>query len=167
LCIIVAGITYAYLASITETSISTGSGKLDVDYNIVKNIETGSLAPSNSRTDGLNGVVTAKLGSNSVPGAFNLYITITKIDTELRIPGLKWEVDINYNGSTVDTITGNFNNANVGDKITIVDAYELTTTDTTFDVYIWLDGNLITGSVVGKEFGATISADSVSITGQF
>lgn len=165
--ILVAGITYAYITSKTEKNITTGTGKLDIDYSIVQNITSGSISPSNTKEDGLHGIVQAKLKTNSVASTFNLYITPSKLANELKISALKWEVYGTNNSQTVYTNIGDFSTASINTAIKIVDSYELLSTDTTFDIYIWLDGNLVTGSVVGKEFTATISADSTPITGSF
>ena len=44
----------------------------------------------------------------------------------------------------------------------LVENYELSTTNTKFDLYIWLDGNESSNDVINKSFGAYISASAVN-----
>ena len=111
-------------------------------------------------------MATAKINSGSVPSAFNIYITPTSI-TGLNIAALKWEVVGTYNGTTVYNNNGNFSTAVKDTPITIVDKYGLKSTNTTFDIYIWLDANLINTALNDNRFTAKISADTVQITGSY
>ena len=165
--ILIAGFTYAYLIARTEKDFITGSGKFSIDYSIVQDIDATSLSPSQDKNDGLHGIVKAKLSENSVAGKFNIYITPSIIEGLNTNDALKYEVYID--GSTTPYSTGTFNGVNVGNNVKVVDSYSLssTSTYTTFDIYIWLDNNLIVSSMFGKKFKATISADSTSITGDF
>ena len=168
LIIIVSASTYAYFAGTTdEHNVGTDSGELDVVYNISENITGVSLSPVNGREDGIESVAVAKLNTGSVPGLFNLYITPTTIDG-LAISALIWEVDIvDKDGNIIDTFSGNFEDATVNTAIKVVDGYELTYDDTTFNIYIWLNGNLLDESISNKKFTAKITADTVDITGGF
>ena len=165
--ILIAGFTYAYLIARTEKDFITGSGKFSIDYSIVQDIDATSLSPSQDKNDGLHGIVKAKLSENSVAGKFNIYITPSIIEGLNTNNSLKYEVYIN--GGTTPYSTGTFNGVDVGTNVKVVDSYSLssTSTYTTFDIYIWLDNNLIVSSMFGKKFKATISADSTSITGEF
>ena len=166
-CILIAGFTYAYLISRTERELTTGSGKFSIDYSIVKDITSTGISPSNSKEGGLLGTVKAKLSENSVAGKFNIYITPKTIEGLNTSDVLKYEVYIN--NSTTAYKTGTFNGATADNAIKIVDSYNLTSTSTytNFDIYIWLDNNLVTNAMFGKTFNATISADSTAITGEF
>lgn len=164
--ILISGFTYAYFTASTNKEKVTGNtGKLDISYNISENI-TGTFIPSTSREDGLKSMATAKINSGSIPAAFNIYITPTVIDG-LTIEALKWEVEGISNNSVVYTNSGNFSKATVGTPIKIVNNYALKSVDTVFNIYIWIDGNLLTSSIGDKRFSAKITADSVPITGQF
>ena len=164
--LIVAGSTYAYIESMTnEQSVTTGSGELEVVYDISDSI-TGTLRPTSSNGERLNSVAVARVTTDSVPAAFNLYITPTVIDG-LNISALRWEVIGTNGGSTVITKSGNFNGVTANTRITLVDNYNLLTSDTTFNIYIWLDGSMLTSAINNKRFAATITADSVPITGAF
>lgn len=163
---VVFGATYAYIVARTnEVTANTGTGKLDVVYNVDSGT-TGELIPSTSREDGLKSVATAKINTGSVPAAFNIYITPTVIEG-LAVAGLKWEVEgyVSGNSAPVYSNNGNFDGATANKAIKIVDGYNLTTSETTFNIYIWVDNSLMNSSMAGKKFTAKISADSVPVTG--
>lgn len=166
---LVSAFTYAFFVGRTdEKDFGADSGELSVSYDISENITGETLSPSSSRDDGLRSVAVAKLNVDSVNALFNLYITPTTIDNELAISALKWEVDIvDKDGNVVKNISDDFDDANVNEPIKIIDGYALTTDNTTFNIYIWLDSSLIVEPIVDKRFVAKISADSVDITGTF
>lgn len=164
---IVGGATYAYILGRTnEENVSNNSGMVGVDYTINENITGVQLIPSDSKSSGLHSVATAKLETNSVSAGFNIYITPNVIEG-LNISALKWEVTGTNGGSTVYSNSGNFSGASVGTPIKIVNGYELKSTVTTFDIYIWLDASLISTSIDNKQFKAKISSDTVQITGNY
>lgn len=166
LILLVVGVTYAFFAIMTnEEKVDTGSGKLDISYSSPDDI-TGVLNASPTRDGGLKSVATVSLNTGSEIALFNMYITPTAL-TNLNISAFKWEVDGIKDGATVYTNSGNFSEATVGTKILVVDSYELSTTSTTFNVYIWLDGSLVASAISGASFGAKITAASVPITGGF
>ena len=109
------------------------------------------MIPSSTATEGLTSVAVARLDTGSVPAAFNIYITPTSIDG-LNISALKWEVTGTNNGEIVYTNNGDFSTAVKDTAITIVDKYELKSTDTTFNIYIWLDASLINTSINNVNF---------------
>lgn len=165
--LLVAGFTYAYLLSRVDKTLTTGSGKFSIDYQIVQNITSNSLTPSTDKGEGLHGIVKAKLSEGSTHGKFNIYITPSVIDG-LNSEALKYEVYIN-DGGTITGTNGDFSSSTANESLTIVQSYDLvSTTDyVTFDIYIWLDNSLITNDMIGKSFKATINADSTAITGEF
>ena len=124
------------------------------------------MIPTSTATEGLTSVAVARLDTDSVPAAFNIYITPTSIDG-LNISALKWEVTGTNSGEVVYTNNGDFSTAVKDTAITIVDKYELKNTDTTFNIYIWLDANLINTALNDNRFTAKISADTVQITGSY
>lgn len=164
--LLVSGVSYAYIAAATnEVNVDTGSGKLDINYVKPSDI-TGKLSASSTRNNGLKSSASASLKTGSVDALFNMYITPTSL-TNLNIPALKWEVEGVRDGSVVCSGSGDFSSATVGTTIKVIDSCTLSTTVTTFDVYIWLDASLITTSISDASFGAKISVDSVPITGNF
>ncbi len=165
-CCLIAGFTYAYFIARVEKTVTTGSGKFSIDYQIVQNITNTELAPSSNKSEGLHGIVKAKLSENSVAGKFNIYVTPSVI-TGLASNALKYEVYAN--GGSTSISSGNFSSATANSPLTVLSSYSLTSTSsyTTFDIYIWLDSSLVTNEMFGKTFTATISADSTAITGEF
>ena len=160
--VLVAGATYAYLLLKSETDLTTGTGKISIDYKIVQNITATNLSPSTNKSGGLIGKVQAKLSDNSLAGNFNIYITPKTIDGLNTNEALKYEVYVD--NSTTAYKTGSFKNITANTKVKVVDAYSLSSTSsyTTFTIYIWLDNNLVTNEMFGKTFNATISADSTA-----
>ena len=80
-----------------------------------------------------------------------------RIGGRFRLSG-KVDMELNYHY---------FSTAVKDTPITIVDKYELKSTNTTFDIYIWLDANLINTALNDNRFTAKISADTVQITGSY
>ena len=166
LIITVATATYAYLATVTnEEGVGAGSGILDINYTKPANL-TGNFIPSTSRVGGLTTSAKASLKTDSESALFNMYLTPTSL-TNLNITALKWEVEGIRDGSIVCSGSGDFSQAIVNTPITIINKCALSKTETTFNIYVWLDSNLIQGAVGGVNFGAKIGADSIPITGEF
>lgn len=164
---VVSGFTYAYILSRTnEEEVSNNSGIVDVDYTISENITGTDLVPSIDKSSGLHSIATAKLKAGSVNASFNIYITPSVIDG-LNIGALKWEVKGTNGGEEVYSNNGDFSAATADTPITIVDGYALLSTDTTFDIYIWLDASLINSAIENKNLKVTISADTVNVTGNY
>lgn len=165
--LLVSSTTYAYMSARTnESSVDTGSGMLDINYTITPENITGKLISSLNRDEGLKAVSTVSLKTGSEAALFNMYIKPTAL-TNLNIPAFKWEVEGIVGEEIVYTNMGDFSTAEEGTSITIVDGYALTTTTTTFNIYIWLDTGLLNSVIEGANFGAKITADSVPITGDF
>lgn len=172
--LVVGAMTYAYIISITNSEdVGNSSGMLDINYTEPSNI-TGTLAPSVDRSGGLFTSSKASLKDASVEAILNMYITPTAL-TNLNISALKWEAEGVRNGEIICSGSGDFSTAVVGQTIKLfendvtddIDDCILSTNETEFNIYIWLDTNLINSSLAGISFGATIGADSVEITGRF
>ena len=164
------GGTYAYFMFVTNSGTTlSASSKLDIDYHISNASVSGTLIPSATRSGGVMETVTAKLNSGSVPAAINLYITPTEIEG-FPASALNWEVDVVDTSSNIlNHYSGNFSTATINTPYKIVDAYPLTSNLLTFNIYIWLNGQTLTNQNFDSdnEFTATITADSVHITGEF
>lgn len=174
LIVVVGAVTYAYIVSITnEGNTTTESGMLGINYGEPDDI-SGNFVPSTDRSGGLSTSATASLKDGSVGAILNMYITPTAL-TNLNIPALKWEAEGIRNGEVICSGSGDFSNAVVGEPISLfvndvtdnIDDCILSTDETTFNIYIWLDVSLLNTSLGGVSFGATIGADSVNITGNF
>ena len=174
LIVVVSAATYAYITAVTnEGNTSTKTGMLDINYTPPGDI-TGSFTPSEDREGGLYTSAKASLVDGSVSAILNMYITPTALDN-MNIPALKWEAEGVRNGETICYSSGDFSEAVVGEPIKLFpnelsddkNDCVLSTTETTFNIYIWLDVNMIGGTLGGTSFGAKISADSVDVTGTF
>lgn len=167
-------LTSAYLAIVTnEEDVSTGSGMLDIDYTKPGNL-TGQLRASIDRSTGLMTFAKASLKVGSEKSIFNMYIIPTAL-TNLNIPALKWEAEGIRDGQIICSNSGDFSSAVVGEPMKLfvndindnIDDCVLSMEETTFNIYVWLDINLVDTAINGTNFGAKISADSVPITGGF
>ena len=165
-----AGSVYAYFSFVTNSGVvQTTDGKLDIDYNISEPNLTGVLIPSATRSGGVLEVATAKLNTGSVPAAINFYITPTSI-TGFPLSALSYDVDVlNTSNEVINTYTGTFSSASLNTPLKIIDGYNLSTNLLTFNIYIWLDGSKINNENFSSNnsFSATITADTVQITGEF
>lgn len=168
--IITAGISYAAFVFITNSGIvEANSGKLDIAYNIEDSSVSGILIPSATKSGGISTSVTAKINSGSVDAGINLYLTPTAI-TGLPITAIKWEVDVvNTSGVVVNTYSGDLSTSIMNTPYRILEAYPLSSNLLTFNIYIWLNGSLVTNENFDSDnsFSAVISADSIAITGEF
>ena len=147
--VLMAGISYAYLAfskSTTSDNMSK-SGKIDVVFTSGADL-TGALRPSSDKEGGISSTSSIRITTGSLPAKGILKLNITSISTEIATSALKWEV---YKDSeTTPYNSGDFNGVSSGDIIEIVKDYQLTTTDTNFTIYIWLDGSLSGDEVLGS-----------------
>lgn len=164
--------TYAYFLAVTdEGEASTGSGMVGINYTPPADIG-GILTVSTDRNGGLFTTTTASLEAGSQNALFNMYITPTSLNN-MNIEALKWEAeglrDTNDDGEDeiVCSLNGNFKNAEVNKSFKIINGCELDYEATTFNIYIWLDANLLSSSISNATFGAKIGADSVDITGTY
>lgn len=171
---ITVGGTYAYLVSRVNSgnNIITNSSRLSVIYTGGTEIN-GNLELVNSKEEGYNTTIDIKLSEDSVDAKADIFIYINKITSSIANSALNWEVHKIYegvetfvnSGTFLDCINGNTTKtcAN-GDKIYIVRDYQLTTTDTYYKVYIWLDGNKVGNEVLGATLSAYIGAETEHIT---
>ena len=166
--------TYAYLvASINTTSnaTTTEGAVLEVEYTKGENIE-GILNLSEDKTGGLNTTVNIKLNQDSVQVLSNLYIDISEITSTIANNALNWEVYKTINGTETFVSKGTFGDCGsgiacvTGNRLYIVNGYELTSTNTSFTVYIWLDGHMVGNEVVGAKFKGKIGAESEDFSGE-
>ena len=149
--VIISLIVLAWLASVTfalyvwtntnNTNVSFDINGMSVTYDGGANITGVKLLPVTNRADGvvagtaIEKTITAQ--SNKPNVYMNLYLDIESIDTGVKHNTFKWEL---VEGNT-SLGSGNFANANAGDTINLVTEEELTTTTSTYKLYIWIDGN--------------------------
>lgn len=173
--IITAGATYAYFASATNSAknaLTGDSAFLLVNYTGGTNIE-GSISLSRDKSGGRNTTVNISLDPDSVIAKADLFLNINSISSPLAVEGFIWEVYKTINGvesfvgsGTFETCQPSGLKCSSGDKIIIVNDYILSTTNTAFTVYVWLNGDKVGNEVIGSSFSGTIHAETEEFTGE-
>ena len=170
--------TYAFFSATTNTGnvLTADASKLDVIYTGGTEIN-GNLKlvnpDENAKNKGFNTTVRIKLAEDSVDAKANLYIQINEITAAIATEGLVWEVYKEYEGVESFVDSGTFieceNGATTkkcanGDRLYIVRDYQLTTTDTFYTVYIWLNGDKVGNEVLNAKLNGYIGAQTEEIT---
>lgn len=176
LTITVVGVTYAYFGVAIipkEDSLTTNAHKFEVIYTGGTEIG-GELELVNTKEEGKNTTVNIKIAEGSIEAISNIYIYIDQMTSNLASNALRWEVYKTYKGKEEFVKTGNFmycksgniqKQCETGDKLYIVNDYKLSTDNTAFTVYIWLDGNLATNEILNGFFQGHIGAETESFSG--
>ena len=161
ICLITFSITYAWFVTSQSTNNinSATSGKLEIIYDKGQDVN-GTLRPSSSKENGLSASVKIRKSDSSVDGLATIKLHVTTIDQALAVSGLKWELFKNTDSTSV--ASGTFYGINSNSDINLIENYLLTTTDTTFTLYIWLNGDEVDNSVMNKSFSAYITATARS-----
>lgn len=174
LTIIIVGTTYAYLVTTTNSStgaVSGTSSELNVVYSPGKPFD-GMISLSEDKSGGLSTTVNISITEDSVQANANLFIKLEKFSSSLASSGFIWEVY--KNDDTKPFSTGTFEYCQTGetqkkcaekDKLYIVSDYPLSTTNTEFTVYVWLNGDIVGNEVINAEFQGSISAETSKFTG--
>lgn len=176
--LVTAGSTFAYLISQTNSASNflLGEGaELNVVFTKGAALE-GGISPGVDKTFGLNTTVNIGITEDSVVAKANLYINVNTINSQLATEGFIWEVYKTVNGETTFVDSGSFVECRAttgedtkicatGDKLYIVNDYILSTTMTSFTVYVWVDGNKTGSEIVGASFKGTIGAETEKFTG--
>lgn len=165
--------TYAFFSSTANSEVANfDAAKFEVIYTGGTAI-TGNLELVKNKEEGFKTEVNIKVSEGSVEGKANLYINIEDITDNIAIEAFNWEVYKTVNGNSSFVNSGTFidcekdgvkKQCKSGDKMYIVRDYPLTTTNTTFTVYLWLDGNKVGNEVIGSSFNGYIGAESENIT---
>ena len=162
--VVVGGATYAWYTWRSSTiTISGTSGCFTIDYTKGTDI-SGGIKFSEGYTGGrTTGVVMGIHTGCTVTGTGTLYLnTDTENTTELLLTGgaLKYQVKVGNNlvaagviNNTSGTVSGNYR------TIPIYSGFALSQgSTTTYDVYVWLDGELTNNDYAGAVYSGYISA---------
>ena len=155
-------ITYSWFLASRDTSVindSAKAGKLEIVYQNGQDI-TGVLNASRDSSSGLSTTATIRRTSASVDALASITLHVTAISSELATTAFKWEVY--ENSGTTPIASNNFYQKSAGDDIDLISDYLLTTTDTTFTIKLWIDGNLNSNSLMNKSFSGYIDASAVN-----
>lgn len=138
---LIAGLTYAWYTwqNTNNTNISFTVGGVDITFDAGQDITSSKLRPVSTKEYGVENEYAIEktiTASSPVTAYLNLYLTLETLPTGLKDESFKWE--LYKNTSLVNS--GNFKNNNQGDKITIAANQEITSTTSTYKLYIWIDG---------------------------
>ena len=160
--------TYAYYVWSTSdnevTKIVAGVGSATVTFDGGSDVNA-SLRPVSDKSKGI--VKEIKVKADTTGLTFNMYLDITSIATELKDISFRYEF---YKGST-KLKEGNFSDTylnsnttncstNSTKHITLLTNESISTSNTTYTLYIWIDGaNYVNPStMMGKEFNFKLHA---------
>ena len=134
------GVSFAWWgwSSTNNTNVTFTINGLDI---IATNTDIeGNVDPVSSKENGIVEEFTVKQKGNNgdVPICADFTLTLTTLPTELQEPSFKYSI---YNGTT-QVGAGSFENSKQGDVITIATSQPVTTTESTYKVYVWIDGNM-------------------------
>ena len=134
------GVSFAWWGwtSTNNTNVTFTINGLDI---IATNTDIeGNVDPVSSKENGIVEEFTVKQKGNNgdVPICADFTLTLTTLPTELQEESFKYSI---YNGTT-QVGAGSFENSKQGDVITIATSQPVTTTESTYKVYVWIDGNM-------------------------
>ena len=145
--VIVSG-TYAYYVWTTSdsdtTKIVAGVGAATVTFDGGSDVEA-NLRPVSDKSKGIS--KTIKVKADTIGLVFNLYLDMTTLDTNLKHESFKYEF---YKGTT-KVKEGNFSTTYLNSNtttctknntthITLLTNESISTTNTDYTLYIWIDG---------------------------
>lgn len=145
LALVVVSGTFAWYSwtSTTNTNVTvTIEGNMEVTYNGGPDIIDKELIPVASKTNSEKAIqkeITAK--TNSGTAGLELFLDLKVLPNGLKHNSFKYEL---YNSTTSTLISkGTFASYSQGDTISLTPtAQSITTTQTTYILYIWLDGTM-------------------------
>ena len=166
--VIVSG-TYAYYVWTTSdsdtTKIVAGIGAATVTFDGGSDI-SANLRPVSDKSKGIVKNISVKADTTGL--VFNMYLDITSIDTGLKDESFRYELykgttkvkEGNFSDSylTSNTVTCSKNNTN---HIVLLTNESISTSKTTYTLYIWIDGANYTNpnTMMNKTFSFKLHAD--------
>lgn len=174
LCIMVVTIsgTYAFfmLNIAGNTPTNTASSNFEISYVGGGSTFDGPLDLVTNRNDGYKKTLKIKVVNGSVNAKLNLYLQIEELTSNLAISAFKWEIyGFNSSNQQVYSNNGTFSgySASAGSNVVNLVNYDytLTSDETTFDIYLWLDINGNVNDVFGGSFKGHIAATTEQFTG--
>ena len=118
-----------------QTNVVVTVGGITINYEDGEDITNNNLIPTSTKEKGISKNITV---SSTGQVYLDLNMAVVTLDDGLKDASFKYEI---YNGS--DLVTGgNFVNSNAGDNIVLLSGVEVTSSPTTYTLYIWIDGNM-------------------------
>ena len=160
---LVAGISFAWFSwqSSNNTLVSFTVGGVDITFDAGADITSSKLRPVSTKEYGVANDYAIKktiTASSPLTAYLNLYLTLETLPDGLKHESFIWEL---YKGSDL-VGKGNFKNNNQGDKVRIASNQKITSTTSTYDLYIWIDGNNYANpeTMQNQSFKFVLSADA-------
>ena len=166
---IIVSTTYAYYVWTTEgsnvTKIVAGIGAATVTFDGGSDVEA-NLRPVSDKSKGISKTIKVKADTTGL--VFNLYLDMTTLDTNLKHESFKYEL---YKGTT-KVKEGNFSTTYLNSNtttctknntthITLLTNESISTSNTEYTLYIWIDGANYTNpsTMMNKSFSFKLHAD--------
>ena len=149
--ILLIGITTAWFTWQSETNTNVTFEVSGLNITSTNTEITGTLYPTMDKNNGVVEEFTIKQNNNiATPVCANITLTLTTLPTELNHESFRYKI---YNGTSL-VGSGNFANTLEGETITIATSQPITTTVSTYKLYIWIDGENYNNplSMGGKTF---------------
>ena len=149
--ILLIGITTAWFTWQSETNTNVTFEVSGLNITSTNTNITGTLYPTMDKNNGVVEEFTIKQNNDiSTPVCANITLTLTTLPTELNHESFRYKI---YNGTSL-VGSGNFANTLEGETITIATSQPITTTVSTYKLYIWIDGENYNNplSMGGKTF---------------
>ena len=135
--ILLIGITTAWFTWQSEVNTSVTFEVSGLNITSTNTNITGTLYPTMDKNNGVVEEFTIKQNNDiSTPVCANITLTLTTLPTELNHESFRYKI---YNGTSL-VGSGNFANTLEGETITIATSQPITTTLSTYKLYIWIDG---------------------------
>ena len=135
--ILLIGITTAWFTWQSEVDTNVTFEVSGLNITSTNTEITGTLYPTMDKNNGLVEEFTIKQNNNiATPVCANITLTLTTLPTELNHESFRYKI---YNGTNL-VGSGNFANTLEGETITIATSQPITTTVSTYKLYIWIDG---------------------------
>ena len=149
--ILLIGITTAWFTWQSETNTNVTFEVSGLNITSTNTNITGTLYPTMDKNNGVVEEFTIKQNNDiSTPVCANITLNLTTLPTELNHESFRYKI---YNGTNLIG-SGNFANTLEGETITIATSQPITTTVSTYKLYIWIDGENYNNplSMGGKTF---------------
>ena len=160
---LIAGISFAWFSwqSSNNTLVSFTVEGVDITFDAGADITSSKLRPVSTKEVGVSKGYAIKktiTASSPLTAYLNLYLTLETLPDVLKHESFIWEL---YKESEL-VGKGNFKNNNQGDKVRIASSQKITSTTSTYDLYIWIDGNNCANpeTMQNQTFKFVLSADA-------
>ena len=141
-----------------QTNVVVTVGGITVNYEDGEDITNNNLIPTSTKEKGISKDITV---SSTGQVYLDLNMAVVTLDDGLKDASFKYEL---YNGNDL-VRSGNFANSNVGDNIALLSGVEVTSSSTTYTLYIWIDGNMSNPSTMyNQNFEFRLNADATDET---